>query len=853
MDDPLLPGALVGPYRVERRLGGGAAGDVYRAARIDTEEPVALKVLRGVDGDARSSHAREAAAGAAFRHPNVAAVYDAGEVDGRLWIAMELVEGKTLRAFVGDPSVPAARRVAWVADVARALAAAHDAGLVHRDVKPDNVMVRDDGAVKVLDFGLARLRAADPTLSSWSAAGRAVGTPAYMAPEQLWGGAVDARCDQWAWALTAWELFAGAVPWPDLGSMPAVVTAVLHEPIAPLRERCPDAPPALAAAVDRALTRDPAGRFASMHELVASLDVTPTSPPAAPLRSAPSPPRRRTALALAGTAIVAVALAASRLPRRAPTVAPTPAAAVTLATLPPPLRCERAVNPAYREGLDAIRAGSWLLAHAAFQRAFAVDPSCPEVALRLLVTGYWVANATERRRWYRLAWQSRGRMRERDRVLLDTFEPTVVREPLDRDEYVRRLRAMAARYPDDAEVWATLAFHGDDFEARVAAARRALALDPAYPDAWQGMAGALRRLGRTREAAAAYARCRDAVPAAADCATDLASLQLAEGRCAEMLATGRALAAVAPDHPAAYLTVAQAMASLGEAREAVEAAVRQRAAQVTAGPLRAMHEAFDLARSAALYGDFEAARAQARRLAADAAGSADVDGPLRAAWLDVELAREEGRAADGLDAAARFLAGRPAWTGGGVTFRYHTFAQYAEPAMLDDLRRAGRLDDAARAAGLARWERSLTVEAPQLPLFRWAFTRALGADTAAQAVEALRAAPPEADPGVVITRASVLVLATEAVHGAVALRAGDLTAARASLGRATASCLALEDPFLHTRAWRWLGDVHARAGDVPAACEAYRVVVRRWGASRSVNARDARAAMASLRCPDVPH
>jgi tetratricopeptide (TPR) repeat protein len=427
-----------------------------------------------------------------------------------------------------------------------------------------------------------------------------------------------------------------------------------------------------------------------------------------------------------------------------------------------------------------------------------------------------------------------------------------VREPLDRDEYLRRLRAMARRFPRDAEVWATLAFHGDDLDARVDAARRALALDPAYPDAWQAMAGALRRLGRTREAADAYARCREAAPTAADCAVDLASLQLAEGRCDAMLATGRALAAVAPDHPAAYVTLSQAMAALDAPREAVEATVRQRAAHVTDGPLRAMNEAFDLARVAALHGDFGAARALGRRLAADSAASPDVDGPLRAAWLDFELAREEGRPAEALAVAARFVAARPAWTGGGVTFRYHSFAQYAEPAMLDALHAAGRLDAGARAAAIARWERSLTIEREQAPLFRWAFASALGADTPARAAAAMRGAPAPDDPGVVITRGSVLVLPVEAARGQAALRAGDLAAARASLGLAAASCLALEDPFLHTRAWQWLGEAHARAGDARGACAAHRVVLRRWGAARSVTARAARAAVASLRCPDAP-
>jgi serine/threonine-protein kinase len=171
---------------------------------------IALKILPSTDAldpqwaRARARMLREARAAAALNHPNVVSVFDVGEVDDTPYIAMELVEGATLREFVGDASVPMRRRAQWVLEIARALAAAHQRGVVHRDVKPENVMVRHDGSLKVLDFGIARKVSVQSSALATHASTLAtrddelVGTVLYMAPEQFRGGAVDARADQFA-------------------------------------------------------------------------------------------------------------------------------------------------------------------------------------------------------------------------------------------------------------------------------------------------------------------------------------------------------------------------------------------------------------------------------------------------------------------------------------------------------------------------------------------------------------------------------------------------------------------------------------------------------------------------------
>ena len=209
----LTSGDHLGPYRIDALVGQGGMGQVYRAFDERLERTVALKVLTShhEDSTSRARHLREARAAASPSHPNVVGVFDVGEADGRLYLAMEFVEGATLRAFVGQTALPWPKKVRWLLDVARALAAAHDKGIVHRDVKPENVIVRDDGLVKVLDFGIARRAAGGPNDATSrnerhetvTQTGSIAGPPPYMAPEQLRGQPADARSDQFAWAVSA--------------------------------------------------------------------------------------------------------------------------------------------------------------------------------------------------------------------------------------------------------------------------------------------------------------------------------------------------------------------------------------------------------------------------------------------------------------------------------------------------------------------------------------------------------------------------------------------------------------------------------------------------------------------------
>ena len=283
----LKPGDTFERYTIEAPLGQGGMGCVYRAHDARLGRRVALKVISDgqrdeqADAEANARLLREARAAAAFDHPNAVSIFDVGEYEGTPFIVMELVLGRTLRDAAFDASVPAATSIAELADVARALAVAHKRGLVHRDIKPENVMVREDGVVKVLDFGIARRQGGSlgphgeaemPSLPTLTIEGVKLGTPFYMAPEQILGEALDGRTDQFAWGVVAYELLAGRRPWRESGDPMAVMASVLMDRVdrTPLDQAA--VPRAIQDVVLRALEKRPENRFPSMDDVAQALD-----------------------------------------------------------------------------------------------------------------------------------------------------------------------------------------------------------------------------------------------------------------------------------------------------------------------------------------------------------------------------------------------------------------------------------------------------------------------------------------------------------------------------------------------------------------------------------------------------
>jgi serine/threonine-protein kinase len=296
----MKPGDKFDRYTILRCIGRGGMGDVYRAQDSRLQRNVALKILRPdwivQEGDKSRSEAverlfREARAAASLEHPNVVVIHDVGEVmlegakEPAYFIAMEYIDGIVLRSLVGTRDVPIADRIKWLVDVARALDFAHERGIIHRDVKPDNIILRTDGVIKVLDFGIARRQAAAASLAAdplptLTEKGVALGTPRYMSPEQMLNEELDGRADQYAWGLSAYELLAGSAPWSGAPDSLQLVAQALTRAPEPLRSRAPEVPEAISKVIDRTLSRERDERYPSMAaviEAVAEASAVPIS------------------------------------------------------------------------------------------------------------------------------------------------------------------------------------------------------------------------------------------------------------------------------------------------------------------------------------------------------------------------------------------------------------------------------------------------------------------------------------------------------------------------------------------------------------------------------------------------
>jgi hypothetical protein len=263
----LRAGETLAGYRIEHVLGSGGMGTVYEATQVSLQRTVALKVLAAHlsdDETFRERFRREAMLQAALEHPHIVTVYEAGESDEGLFIATRLVRGTDLKELI-EAGLPAPRALDVLAQVASALDAAHAAGLVHRDVKPRNILVDDSGVAYLADFGLIRT-ASGPELTH---SGAYVGTLDYVSPEQIRGEAVTARSDLYAFAVVLYECLSGEVPFAR-DTEAALLYAHLEEPPPRLSERRAELPPALDDILDRGLAKEPADRFESASALIAA-------------------------------------------------------------------------------------------------------------------------------------------------------------------------------------------------------------------------------------------------------------------------------------------------------------------------------------------------------------------------------------------------------------------------------------------------------------------------------------------------------------------------------------------------------------------------------------------------------
>jgi serine/threonine protein kinase len=315
---------IAGRYELEKLVGSGGMSNVFRAHDRLLERTVALKILHEQytrDDDYVERFRREARAVAQLTHPNIVTVIDRGEQDGRQFIVFEFVEGENLKEVIAHGQVPVREAVGLALQVARALSFAHRRGLVHRDVKPQNVLLNEDGQAKVTDFGIAR----SLDVQGVTQTGTVLGTSDYIAPEQARGQKVDPKTDMYSLGAVLYELLTGDVPFAG-DNFVAVAMRHVNEPAPSVLEHRPDCPVRLDLAVRRAMAKDPADRFESMDDFASELETclaevdgrtdegaTMIVPAARPRRRPRAPRRRRVPvvpLLLAGLMAAAVAVGA---------------------------------------------------------------------------------------------------------------------------------------------------------------------------------------------------------------------------------------------------------------------------------------------------------------------------------------------------------------------------------------------------------------------------------------------------------------------------------------------------------------------------------------------------------------
>ncbi len=276
----LAPGSRLGSFEIIASLGAGGMGEVYRARDPRLDRIVAIKLLPAAfseNSERRQRFEQEARSASALNHPNIVTIYELGQDGSSHYIAMELVEGKTLRELLVSGLLPMRKAIEIAAQIADGLTKAHEAGITHRDLKPENLMVSDDGFVKILDFGLAKVTAPSgerpeihSTTTSVTDSGLIVGTVGYMSPEQVGGQPLDFRSDQFSFGLILYEMVTGKHPFPRITAAETMV-AILREQAGPIGVQNREAPAPLCWAIERCLAKEPEKRYVSTRDLAMEL------------------------------------------------------------------------------------------------------------------------------------------------------------------------------------------------------------------------------------------------------------------------------------------------------------------------------------------------------------------------------------------------------------------------------------------------------------------------------------------------------------------------------------------------------------------------------------------------------
>ena len=504
--DPVLRDARLSHYQLERLIGAGGMGSVYLARDLSLDRPVAIKFItadKSADESARRRLLREARAAAALDHPNICTVYEViDDPSGPAYIVMQYVEGETLATTLRRGALEPRAAMTLATDLASALSAAHRRGVVHRDLKPQNVMVTPGGRAKLLDFGIARYpdsaTASDKatTDTHLTAPGAMAGTPAYMSPEQVLGTAIDSRSDLFSLGVVLYECLAGKPAFQGGNSFELASEIITHDPpaVSTLRPELGDAYDELCR---RLLAKDRADRFQSADELLGALRVlnpdTGRSSHASEARVEPRPRPRagRGVMLMAAAAVLLVAAAWG----------------AWLWTRPVTYTLEGQADRWYRQGVEAIRDGAPHTARLALARAIQLAPEFPSSYIRLAEAETELDEPESAQQQLLRVSQlvpSESRLSFEDRTRVAGVRALMLR---DVDAAVQAYAELARRHAEDAGAWLDLG-RVQEASARSADARasyeRALGIDGQYAAAHLRRATILGREGRHDAALAAF-------------------------------------------------------------------------------------------------------------------------------------------------------------------------------------------------------------------------------------------------------------------------------------------------------------------------------------------------------------
>lgn len=884
--DSFAPGTHLERFRIVQELGRGGMGIVYRAYDEKLHRDVALKVLPAQfasRGEHRARFLREARAGAALSHPNIVTIHEIGEVNGRIFVAMELVEGESLRCRLDRGPLAVREAVAIALPIASALARAHERHLVHRDLKPDNVMIGNDGSVKVLDFGIAKDLRVDelgPTVGPGELSltgGAIIGTPAYMSPEQATGRPVSPASDVFSFGVLLFETLKGRRPF-EANAFGALVVAITRDPPAPL-ELEQRASPELESLVMRCLEKEPSARFGTGAELCAALRALPESGAGHELRSASlalartarqnaTPTGRQRAgrvrlLVAALGLMLAVTLGfglggrklfGSHTALSAASGPPAPSA-TAVADLSGRPGASPEVLAIWREALRLHADGRMGESQRMYRKVLDADPKFTPARVQIAAFAFNYSDYnTTLREQAKSARAEADQLSDRDRIVLEAAEALLLRVPAEPRTALATLTRASESFPLDAQVWmfrgsVEALLSGQKLAAK--SIRRALELDRSYTFARFALAQFLAYQGDTRGARDELEICLKLTPSSHACLREIELIDANDGRCDGLEIDARRHLLADPSAFPAQRFLANALTARGELLAAAEVLFSP-SGDAGTDPEKTAREPLLRSNLALLAGDFAGALAHARR---GAELVRDDRRELHQGLYAVQIALlldESGDRAGASREAANYLARRASLEPIARNDDY-SIANERFPWLLPLAQRSGAVSAARGQEQLEGWNRAWKQALPDdLQSYLWPNGAAIGAlvlGTEEAGQRALAAWDPSTGlPTYLPTSAG------QATIGVALLLGGRSSEALPWLERATRNCNALDLALVQTRAFHHFGVALEQRQEKAKACEAFARVLDRWERAkpRSITAEVSRARFSALECDRRP-